>query len=180
MATADLRCTTPGPIQKSSFFHRRSQVEITEMPWEIAKKWKNDDCFKNFNTRKDEIMEMCVCSSFCLVGQKFGKVTVKGVMLYLLLFNQFLWKVSKIRECGHSKNHFGHSLAFDAPTVWNHLPDEVRSAPTLACFRKRLKIISLQKGISNLAYTLSAVSVVLDLATAMDRWFFEFDFGVVP
>ena len=38
-----------------------------------------------------------------------------------------------------SKNHFGHSFAFDAPTVWNHLPNEVRSAPTLTCFRKRLK-----------------------------------------
>ena len=38
-----------------------------------------------------------------------------------------------------SKNHFGHSFAFDAPTVWNHLPYEVRSAPTLTCFRKRLK-----------------------------------------
>ena len=25
-----------------------------------------------------------------------------------------------------SKNHFGHSFAFDAPTVWNHLPNEVR------------------------------------------------------
>ena len=34
-----------------------------------------------------------------------------------------------------SKNRF----AFDAPMVWNHLPDEVRSAPTLTCFRKRLK-----------------------------------------
>ena len=33
----------------------------------------------------------------------------------------------------------GHSFAFDAPTVWNHLPNEVRSAPTLTCFRKRLK-----------------------------------------
>ena len=38
-----------------------------------------------------------------------------------------------------SKNHFGHSLTFDAPTVWNHLPNEVRSAPTLTCLRKRLK-----------------------------------------
>ena len=38
-----------------------------------------------------------------------------------------------------SKNHFGHSFAFDAPTVWNHLPNEVRTAPTLTCFRKRLK-----------------------------------------
>ena len=44
-----------------------------------------------------------------------------------------------------SKNNFGHSFAFDAPTVWNHLPDEVRSAPTLACFRKRLKLYLFKK-----------------------------------
>ena len=36
-------------------------------------------------------------------------------------------------------------------------------------FQKRVNIISLQKGIPNLAYTLSGVSVVLDLATAIDR-----------
>ena len=44
-----------------------------------------------------------------------------------------------------SKNNFGHSFAFDAPTVWIHLPDEVHSAPTLACFRKRLKSYLLKK-----------------------------------
>ena len=38
-----------------------------------------------------------------------------------------------------SKKHFGHSFAFDALTLWNNLPDDVRSAPTLACFRKKLK-----------------------------------------
>ena len=32
-----------------------------------------------------------------------------------------------------------------------------------------IKIISLPQGIPTLAYTLSSVSVVLDLATAMDR-----------
>ena len=43
------------------------------------------------------------------------------------------------------KNHFGHSFAFDAPTVWNHLPDEVCSAPTLKCLRKRLKLYLFKK-----------------------------------
>ena len=38
-----------------------------------------------------------------------------------------------------SKRHFGHSFAFDAPTLWNDLPEDVHSAPTLACFRKKLK-----------------------------------------
>ena len=27
--------------------------------------------------------------------------------------------------------NFGHSFAFDVPTLWNDLPDDVRSAPTL-------------------------------------------------
>ena len=39
----------------------------------------------------------------------------------------------------NKKKHLGHSFAFDAPTVRNDLLDEVHSAPTLACFRKRLK-----------------------------------------
>ena len=37
------------------------------------------------------------------------------------------------------KKTFGHSLAFDAPTLFNVLPDDVCSAPNLACFRKKLK-----------------------------------------
>ena len=39
----------------------------------------------------------------------------------------------------NKKKHFGHSFAFDALTLWNDSPDDVRSAPTLACFRKKLK-----------------------------------------
>ena len=46
--------------------------------------------------------------------------------------------------------------------VWNDLPDEICSA------QKKLKIIYLQEGFPNLTYTLSGVSVVLDLATAME------------
>ena len=37
------------------------------------------------------------------------------------------------------KKHFGHSFAFDGPTLLNDLLDDVRSAPNLACFRKKLK-----------------------------------------
>ena len=32
-----------------------------------------------------------------------------------------------------------NSFAFDAPTVWNALPDEIRASPSLASFRKQLK-----------------------------------------
>ena len=38
-----------------------------------------------------------------------------------------------------SVKQFGNSFAFDAPTVWNALPDEIRASPLLASFRKQLK-----------------------------------------
>ena len=38
-----------------------------------------------------------------------------------------------------SAKHFGHSFAFDAPKIWNDLPQDVRSATSVASFRKKLK-----------------------------------------
>ena len=38
-----------------------------------------------------------------------------------------------------SVKQFGNSFAFDAPTVWNTLPDVIRASPSLASFRKQLK-----------------------------------------
>ena len=38
-----------------------------------------------------------------------------------------------------STKQFGFSFAFDAPTVWNSLPEDIRASPTLASFRKKLK-----------------------------------------
>ena len=38
-----------------------------------------------------------------------------------------------------SVKQFGNSFAFDAPTIWNALPDEIRASPSLASFRKQLK-----------------------------------------
>ena len=67
-----------------------------------------------------------------------------------------------------SKNHFGHSFSFDVP--WSGIICLMRSVPPqLSLFQEKVKIVSLQKCIPNLAYTLSGVSVVLDLATTMDR-----------
>ena len=34
---------------------------------------------------------------------------------------------------------FGLSFAYDAPKIWNELPDDVRSATSIASFRKKLK-----------------------------------------
>ena len=38
-----------------------------------------------------------------------------------------------------SIKQFSYSFAFDAPTVWNALPEEIRASSSLASFRKRLK-----------------------------------------
>ena len=38
-----------------------------------------------------------------------------------------------------SVKQFGNSFAFDAPTVWNALPDDIRASPSLASFRKQIK-----------------------------------------
>ena len=44
------------------------------------------------------------------------------------------WRFLNIKHLyTNPKKHFGHSFAFDAPIVWNDLPDDVHSAPTLAC-----------------------------------------------
>ena len=44
-----------------------------------------------------------------------------------------------------SKTHFGLSFAYDAPRIWNDLPDDVHSAKSLSSFRKKLKTYSLKK-----------------------------------
>ena len=61
--------------------------------------------------------------------------------------------------------------AFDAPTFRNDLPDEVRSAPTLACFREKGKSYLLKKGFSISMYKPSYVCGIM---------FTELDSGVAP
>ena len=39
----------------------------------------------------------------------------------------------------NSTKHFGLSFAYDAPMIWNDLPDDVHSATSLQSFRKKLK-----------------------------------------
>ena len=38
-----------------------------------------------------------------------------------------------------STEQFGFSFAFDAPTVWNSLPEDIRASPIIASFRTKLK-----------------------------------------
>ena len=44
-----------------------------------------------------------------------------------------------------SKKQFGLSFAYDAPMIWNDLPDDVLSAKSLSSFRKKLKTYLFEK-----------------------------------
>ena len=44
-----------------------------------------------------------------------------------------------------SKVHFNKSFSYDAPKLWNDLPLEIRTAPKLSCFKRRLKTYLFQK-----------------------------------
>ena len=52
---------------------------------------------------------------------------------------KFLSKPSFDTKIYKSKKDFNNSFAFDAPNLWNGLPDYVRVAPTLGTFRNKLK-----------------------------------------
>ena len=44
-----------------------------------------------------------------------------------------------------SVKHFGHSFAFNAPNIWNDLPNNLCSATSIASFWKKLKTYLLAK-----------------------------------
>jgi hypothetical protein len=44
-----------------------------------------------------------------------------------------------------SKRHFDHSFMYYGPTLWNDIPENVRSATSLSSFRKKLKTSSSPK-----------------------------------
>ena len=44
-----------------------------------------------------------------------------------------------------SKVHFNKCFSYDTPKIWNDLPLEIQTAPTLSCFKRRLKTYQFQK-----------------------------------
>ena len=52
---------------------------------------------------------------------------------------QYLTVPSFISSLCKSVQHVGHSFAFDAPKIWNNLPNGVCSATSFASFRKKVK-----------------------------------------
>ena len=55
-----------------------------------------------------------------------------------------------------STKQFGFSFAFDAPIVWNSLPQDFRASPTIASLRKKLKTYLYQRLICLSSFSLVA------------------------
>lgn len=51
----------------------------------------------------------------------------------------FLQKPTYDSSVHTSKVHFDNSFAFDGPNLWNNLAESTRCAPSLLCFRNRVK-----------------------------------------
>ena len=53
--------------------------------------------------------------------------------------NLFLQVPNYCASIHKSKVHFNNSFSYDAPKLWNYLPQDIRSAANLSCFKNRLK-----------------------------------------
>ena len=58
-----------------------------------------------------------------------------------------------------SRKHFGLSFVYNAPMIWNDLPDEVCSANSIASFRSRLKSYLLGKAYPPYIFNLLLLSL---------------------
>ena len=61
-----------------------------------------------------------------------------------------------------SRKHFGLSFAYDAPMIWNDLPDKVRSANSLASFRESIPVLNFQSPPAFSAVLTPAMSLVYE------------------
>ena len=59
--------------------------------------------------------------------------------------NKYLQKPTYNSIVHKSKKEFNNSFSYDAPNLWNNLPDNIRLAPTLTTFRSRLKTYLFQQ-----------------------------------
>ena len=66
-----------------------------------------------------------------------------------------------------SVKQFGHSFVFNAPTIWNALPEEIHASPSLASFKNGEKL-PLHQGIPSLVFLTLASSVVLNFFLSLD------------
>ena len=102
-------------FSKNSIGCQLNNTTSLKQPWFIS-------CFPVF-----------ISAILVLICLFFVKDMAQGTTIQIKGFCSFLSSTYL-----HIKKRFGHSFAFDAPTVWNDFPEDVCSAPTLARFRKKI------------------------------------------
>ena len=90
--------------------------------------------------------------------------------------NMFLKVPFYIPSVHKSKVHFNKSFSYDAPKLWNDLPLEIWTAPTLSCFKRRLKTYLFQKSFP--PYVFSLPNTDDPLVTTW--WFMYYDLDGMP
>ena len=70
-----------------------------------------------------------------------------SVLIAPVEVNMIVWYLKSlfVPSVHKSTRHFGLSFAYDAPKIWNDLPDDVRSNSSVNTFRKKLKAYLLSK-----------------------------------
>ena len=85
-----------------------------------------------------DLPNVLCCKPNCVLYH-YRRDPIPIVSLFCQSVANFL-NVPKFQPTIHkSTKQFGFSFAFDAPTVWNSLPEDIRASPTMASFRKKLK-----------------------------------------
>ena len=92
-------------------------------------------------------------------------LAVPGVVTLIVNTLQFL---HSIHQSISQAKHFGQSFAFDAPKIWNEPPNDVRSATSVASFRKKPTNLPVCKSLSAIASLVTPVSPWYDLAMSLD------------
>ena len=79
-----------------------------------------------------------------------------------------------------STKQFSLSFAYDAPKIWNELPDDVRSATSIASFRKKLKAYLFSQAYPQYFPPHMAFSVMSTIAMDKDYDFCDYTYDVAP
>ena len=78
------------------------------------------------------------------------------------------------------KKFTGLSFAYDTPQMWNELPEDVRSATSIATFRKNLRHTYSAKLILLNIFTSLAFFVMSTIAMDIDKDFRNYAYDVAP
>ena len=126
----------PGQIQDHDFF-----LSVHSKPYNFP---TSGSIFSDILIPQFSVINQIFFESICGLNKFFNKekVLIPRHSAYNTRRSQsdgIFLEVPHFGSIFKSRKHFGLSFAYDAPMIWNDLPDEVRSANSLASFRSKLK-----------------------------------------